>query len=46
MTVKLTQEAKTAHKNLQDLCEKFETSVHEFCASPLQSIRTKNFYGI
>ena len=44
MTLKLTPEVASAHKNLRDLCERFETSVDEFCASPLQSLRTQDFY--
>lgn len=44
MTVNVTPEVASAHKNLKELCQKFETSVDEFCASPLQSLRTKDFY--
>ncbi len=44
MTIQVTPEVASAHKNLQELCERFEASVDEFCASPLQSIRTKDFY--
>ena len=44
MTVNVTPEVAIAHKNLEELCEKFETSVDEFCASPLQSIRPHEFY--
>ena len=44
MNVKLTPEVTAAHRNLSDLCEKFEVSVDEFCASPPQSLRTQDFY--
>ena len=44
MAVNVTPEVASAHKNLRNLCEKFETSVDEFCASPLQSIRPHEFY--
>ena len=44
MDIKLTPEVASAHKNLTDLCEKFEASVDEFCALPLQSLRTQDFY--
>lgn len=44
MPVNVTPEVASAHKILKELCEKFETSVDEFCASPFQSIRTQDFY--
>ena len=44
MDIKLTPEVASAHKNLRDLCEKFEASVDEFCDLPPQSLRTKDFY--
>ena len=44
MTIQVTPEVASAHRNLEKLCEKFETCVDEFCALPLQSLRTKNFY--
>ena len=43
MNVKVTWEVASAHRNLEKLCEQFETSVDEFCASPLQ-IRPHEFY--
>ena len=44
MTVKLTPEVASAHKNLRDLCERFENSVDELCASSIQSISPHEFY--
>lgn len=44
MPVNVTPEVASAHKNLRDLCEKFETSVGEFCASPLEALCTQDFY--
>ena len=44
MDVKLTPEVTSAHKNLNDLCEKFETSVDELCAVPPESLHTQDFY--
>ena len=44
MTVNVTPEVASAHRNLEELCEKFEISVNEFCASPLQSLCTQDFY--
>ena len=44
MNINVTPEVATAHKNLEELCEKLETSIDEFCASPLQSILPHEFY--
>ena len=44
MNVNVTQEVASAHRNLEKLCEQFEASVDEFCASPPQ-IRPHEFYG-
>ena len=43
MNVNVTREVASAHRNLEKLCEQFEASVDEFCASPPQ-IRPHEFY--
>ena len=44
MNINVTPEVTSAHRNLEELCKKFETSVDEFCALPPQSIRPHEFY--
>ena len=44
MAVNVTPEVAAAHKKLEKLCEKFETSVDELCASSPQLIRPHQFY--
>ena len=40
----VTPEVASAHRSLQNQCEKFETYVDKLCASPLQSLRPYEFY--
>lgn len=44
MAVNVTPEVVSAHKNLEEVCKRLETSVDKFCASPLQSLCTQDFY--
>ena len=44
MAVNVTPEVTAAHKNLSNLCEKFETSVDELCARSPQAIHPHEFY--
>ena len=44
MTLKLTPEVASAHKNLRDLCERFENAVDELCAQSAQVIYSPEFY--
>ncbi len=44
MNINVTPEVASAHRNLEELCEKFETSVDKFYASSPQSIRPHEFY--
>ena len=44
MAVDVTPEVASANKNLEELCEKFETSVNELCTSSFQSIHPHEFY--
>ena len=44
MTVNVTPEVAFAHKNLQELCEKFETSIEELCARLPRALPPGEFY--
>ena len=43
MNTKITPEVASAHRNLEELCEKFEASIAKLSASP-QSLRPHEFY--
>lgn len=44
MTIQITSEVASAHRNLEKLCEKFEASVEELCDRTPQSIHSQEFY--
>ena len=44
MKADVTPEVAAAHRKLEEVCKRFETSVDKFRDSPLQSLRTQDFY--